>query len=76
MSYMKERDILERRELPENQRSFAQCPNCGLELTAEGCAECAARAEGELAMARAEEYQRAKRELLKGLIRQAGGHCV
>ena len=57
MSYIKERDILERRELPENQipkapRTFAQCPNCGIELmpgivfdSAVWCSECAARAD-------------------------------
>lgn len=55
MSDMKERDILERRELPENQRpqrTFSQCPNCGIELmsgmvsdSATWCPECAARAD-------------------------------
>ena len=58
----------------------AQCPNCGIELGPDDtCPECAARSDrvqGELAIARAKEYQEAKRALLKELIRQAGGHCV
>ena len=60
--------------------TFAQCPNCGLELASSDiCSECAARSDrvqGELTIARAKEYQNAKRALLKELIRQTGGHYV
>ena len=55
-----------------------QCQCCGTVLITSICSKCELddRIAGEQAEARAKEFIAAKRELLKELIRQAGGHCV